>query len=45
MDGTNKNTAEALKATLDVWLPKGVELFVRPPMPIAGLPTAQAEDV
>ena len=33
----------ALKATLDVWLPKGVELFVRPPMPIAGLPTAQAE--
>lgn len=33
----------ALQATLDVWLPKGVELFVRPPMPIAGLPTAQAE--
>ena len=34
----------ALKATLDVWLPKGVELFVRPPMPIAGLPTAQADE-
>ena len=34
--GSNRG---ALDATIDVWVPKGVEVRVRPPMPVAGLPT------
>mmetsp|Transcript_46672 Transcript_46672/g.77203 ORF Transcript_46672/g.77203 Transcript_46672/m.77203 type:complete len:490 (+) Transcript_46672:161-1630(+) len=34
--------AAGLLATIDVWVPRGVEVLVRPPMPIAGLPTAGA---
>lgn len=28
-----------LEATIGVWVPRGVEVFVRPPMPIGSLPT------
>ena len=33
----------ALEATLAVWVPRGVEVFVRPPMPVGGLPTVGSE--
>jgi len=33
----------ALEATLAVWVPRGVEVFVPPPMPVGGLPTVGSE--
>lgn len=29
---------EPMKAVLEVWVPKGVQVSLRPPMPVAGLP-------
>ena len=31
---------EAMRAVLEVWAPKGVQVSLRPPMPVAGLPNA-----
>ena len=29
-----------MRAVLEVWAPKGVQVSLRPPMPVAGLPNA-----
>ena len=30
--------ADGWRAQIDVWVPKKVEVFLRPPMPVGGLP-------
>eukprot|EP00965_Chrysotila_dentata_P088425 2920047-Pleurochrysis_carterae.AAC.5 len=33
------DTSETLVAEIDVWVPRSVEVSVRAPMPVAGIPT------
>ena len=33
-----RRTEGAMRLVIDVWVPKGVEVSLRPPMPISGLP-------
>jgi len=41
-DRRRKAQDAPLAATIDVWAPRGIEVLVRPPMPIAGVPTWSA---
>jgi len=38
--GVKADADEAMRLVVDVWVPKGVEVSVRPPMPVGGLPAA-----
>ena len=40
---TLRAAPDQMRAEIDVWVPKRVEVFLRPPMPVGGLPAETAD--